>query len=44
MCTSFTPCDFAIIHIKYHIKQSPLAPWDAAYIIILHPNLLVKQN
>ena len=26
MCFSFTPCYFAIIHIKYHIKMSPLAP------------------
>ena len=25
MCFSFTPCYFAIIHIKYHIKMSPLA-------------------
>ena len=26
MCSSFTPCYFAIIHIKYHIKMSPLVP------------------
>ena len=26
ICFSFTPCYFAIIHIKYHIKMSSLAP------------------
>ena len=26
MCFPFIPCYFAIIHIKYHIKMSPLAP------------------
>ena len=25
-CSSFTPCYFAIVHIEYHIKMSPLAP------------------
>ena len=26
MCSSFTPCYFAIIHTKYYIKMYPLAP------------------
>ena len=26
MCFSFTPYYFAIIHIKYHMETSPLAP------------------
>ena len=36
MCLSFTPCYFAIIHIKYHIEMSPTGatciPWNAFYI------------